>query len=304
MSVSTFAFSVMFAASPVGAAEPAPEVLILVATPGVAAPPVNAQPVENPPPVTAPPSVTEPAKEPVAGEIIVTARKSPPGDPIEAVNEKSFAVVQAVDKLLIGPVAVGYTRGVPKPVRSGVHNVINNLDEPIVFVNFILQLKPGKALETLARFAINSTIGVAGLIDVAKNKPFNLPRRSNGFADTLGYYGVKPGPYLFLPVIGSTTLRDMLGRSVDLLVLPTSVGRPFTQPAVTLSRGALSSLDERADFDEQLHKLRDESADPYAAVRDYYLKKREAEIDVLRGKRRSVEDARPPDRGRGRDEKR
>ena len=293
MSVSTFAFTVMFATSPVCAVQPSPETPAAVTV----TPAVNHEPAIKAPLSVDPLPVSERAEEPGAtSEIVVTAHQSTPGDPIEVVNEKSFVVVQAVDRLIIGPVAVGYTRAVPKPVRSGLHNVINNLDEPIVFVNFILQLKPGKALETLARLAINSTIGVAGLMDVAKNKPFNLPRRSNGFADTLGYYGVKPGPYLFLPVIGSTTLRDMLGRSVDLLVLPTSVGRPFNQPAFTLSRGTLSSLDERADFDEQLHKLRDESANPYAAVRDYYLRKREAEIDVLKGKRRSVDDPTPPDR--------
>ena len=95
-----------------------------------------------------------------------------------------------MDDAVIAPVARAYKRGLSDDVRDGIRNAINNIDEPIVFVNFLLQLKIGKAFETAGRFAINSTVGVAGIMDVAKKKPFNLPRRSNGLADTLGYYGV------------------------------------------------------------------------------------------------------------------
>src|SRR3546814_2571466 len=95
----------------------------------------------------------------------------------------------------------------------------------------LLQFKIGKALETVGRFAINSTIGAAGVFDVAKKAPINLPYRSNGFANTLGFYGVEPGPYFFLPLVGPTTLRDMVGDGIDLLVLPVSVGKPFNQTA-------------------------------------------------------------------------
>ena len=217
--------------------------------------------------------------------IVVTARTGPPpGDPVEAVNEVSFVAVQAIDGAIIAPVAQGYEAAVPNPIRDGIHNVINNLDEPIVFVNFLLQLKIGKAFETVGRFAINSTVGIAGLVDVAKKKPFNLPRRSNGLADTLGFYGVGPGPYLFLPVVGSTTIRDLLGRFVDLSLLPTAVGKPFTDPIVSASKGILSSIDDRVRNDEILTRVQ-QSGNPYAAMREYYLKKRQAEIDVLKGKR-------------------
>lgn len=244
------------------------------------APPTPAAPIQNWPKVadTAPPQDD-------GGTITVTARGRPPKeDPVQAINVVSFQAVQAVDKAVIGPIAHGYEKGIPRPVRKGLHNLLNNLDEPIVFVNFLLQLKPGKAVETLGRFTINSTLGVAGLIDMAKRKPFHLPRRSNGLADTLGYYGVGPGPYLFLPLIGSTTIRDMFGRIVDLSLVPTVVGKPFNNPTFALAKGALSSLDERAEFDADLKKLRT-SQDPYAAQRAYYLQRRQAEIDVLRGKR-------------------
>lgn len=217
--------------------------------------------------------------------IVVTARTGPPpGDPVEAVNEVSFVAVQAVDEAIVAPIAQGYEAAVPNPFRDGIHNSINNLDEPIVFVNFLLQFKIGKALETAGRFAINSTVGVAGLLDVAKKKPFNLPRRSNGLADTLGFYGVGPGPYLFLPIIGSTSIRDVLGRVVDLSLLPATVGKPFTDPIVSASKGILSSIDDRVRNDEILTRIQ-QSGNPYAAMREYYLKKRQAEIDVLRNKR-------------------
>jgi len=257
-----------------------------VADPDIAqAEPVS--PVENTP---AEQPRTTPGSAPNREEIVVTGQSGPPpGDPLEGVNEASFEAVQAVDEAVIAPIAHGYMKGVPKPVRSGLHNFLNNLDEPIVFLNFLLQLKPGKAIETLGRFTINSTIGVGGLIDVAKKKPFNLPRRSNGLADTLGYYGVKPGPYLFLPLIGSTTVRDVFGRLVDLSLLPTAVGKPFNDPAFALAKGTVSGLDERTQNDEVITRIREESSNPYATMREYYLKKREAEIEVLHGRRESAD---------------
>lgn len=239
------------------------------------------------PPRTEPPTAMDtPAPATIdRATIIVTARQGPPrGDPIAVVNEVSFVAVQAVDEAVIAPVAYGYQRGLPEPLRDGIHNALNNLDEPIVFVNFLLQLKIGKAVETVGRFAINSTIGAAGLFDVAEKKPFKLPRRSNGLADTLGFYGVGPGPYIFLPLIGSTTVRDVIGRIVDLSLLPTAVGKPFTNPLVSATKGALSSIDDRVENDEILTRIQ-QSGNPYAAMREYYLKKRQAEIDVLKGKR-------------------
>ena len=217
--------------------------------------------------------------------IVVTARQGPPrGDPIAIVNEVSFVAVQALDGAVVAPIAYGYQKGLPEPLRDGIHNTLNNLDEPVVFLNFLLQFKIGRAVETVGRFAINSTIGAAGLFDVAEKKPFKLPRRSNGLADTLGYYGVGPGPYLFLPLIGSTSLRDVFGRIADLSVLPAAVGKPFTNPLVSASKGVLSSIDDRVENDEILTRIQ-QSGNPYAAMREYYLKRRQAEIDVLRGKR-------------------
>lgn len=217
-------------------------------------------------------------------DIVVVGRKPLAGDPLRSVNATAFKATDAVDKAFVGPVARQYKKTVPSPIRRGIHNFLYNLREPIVFVNFLLQLKPGKAVETVGRFAINSTIGAVGVLDIAKRRPFRLPRRSNGFANTLGYYGVKNGPFLFLPLVGPTTVRDLIGGGIDRLMLPVAVGKPFTSPTYTVPAGVLGALDHRSEFDDTLKDLHDNAADPYAASREFYLRRRQAEIDHLHGR--------------------
>lgn len=258
----------------------------------VPAPPVPANPPSAPPlmpPATAQPSPAEqsarllPETPDVAeDDITVRARRAIPGDPLAAINATSFAITEAVDNAVLGPAALAVDKYAPKPFTDGLHNFLYNIHEPVAALNFLLQLKPGKAAETLGRFAINSTLGIGGLRDVAKKRPFKLPYRVNGFAYTLGYYGVGPGPYLFLPLIGSTSLRDLIGDNLDRLVIPLSIGRPFNSAAYLTSAGVLRTLDRRADFDDKLRELR-RANDPYVARRDYYLQLRQAEIDHLRG---------------------
>ena len=237
-----------------------------------------AQPSTPVPTVAAPPPPPPPAS---ADEIIVQAsRHAPPEDPIQAVNTVSFEATQVVDKNVVNPAAITYKRAIPAPVRSGVRNFFNNLGEPVTTINYLLQMHVGKAGQAFGRFALNSTIGIGGLIDFAKRRPFKLPLRSNGFANTLGYYGVKPGPFLFLPLIGPTTVRDVIGLVIDKLVVPTVVGKPFNRPYYSLPAAAVGSLDCRNAFDAQLRKQRDEP-NPYAASRQQYLQSRQAEIEGL-----------------------
>lgn len=215
-------------------------------------------------------------------DIVVTARPGDkPSDPLAGANKVSFGATQAVDKAVIAPVAHAYQHAVPEPVRNGLRNALNNLlDEPIVFLNFLLIRKPGKAAETLARFAINSTIGLAGVFDIAKRRPFNLPRRNIGFADTLACYGVGSGPFLFLPLVGPTTLRDIFGGAVDGLVLPTLVGKPFNQLKFTGPAAVVHELDSRIELDDDLEIVRG-AADPYQARRASYLRTQQTQTDAL-----------------------
>jgi phospholipid-binding lipoprotein MlaA len=256
--------------------------------PVIVLPPIDsAAPQDAPPPMPAEPAPASTAAPAASSkdQIVVTGEvDQPKSDPAQAVNQASFEVVQKVDDALVAPLAMGYKHALPSPVRSGLRNFLRNLTEPVVFVNFLLQGKPGKAAETLGRFAVNSTVGIAGLVDVAKNKPINLPYRENGFANTLGYYGVGPGPYLFLPLIGPTTVRDLFGLGVDRAMLPATVGGPLRSPYYVFGAGAIKSLDDRIQLDCELQKQR-ESSNPYNTAREYYLERRKADIEALHGRK-------------------
>lgn len=235
-------------------------------------------------------------------EIIVTAREDAPGDPLSDVNAKSYEAIQAADAAVVAPVAEAYEDVVPEPVRDGVRNFLRNLEEPVIALNYLLQLKPGRAVKSVARFAVNSTVGVAGLVDVAKRKPFNLPYTPNGFANTFACYGIGPGPYLYLPLIGPTTVRDLVGVTMDRLALPAVVGPPLSEPYYAIPSATLDSLNDRVEIDGQLKELRENSGDPYAEARDLYLKQRKSEIAAICPKKgEAVDETLPPRPGKGRD---
>ncbi|MDQ2878041.1 MAG: VacJ family lipoprotein [Pseudomonadota bacterium] len=207
-----------------------------------------------------------------------------PGDPLEGFNRTMFAGFQRVDKAVLQPAALGYRHVVPQPVRGGLRHFFSNLGEPLVLLNFLLQFRAGKAVETLGRFVINSTLGIGGLIDVAKTRGFRLPHRANSLGDTLGFYGVKPGPYLFLPIVGPTTVRDLLGGQGEGLILPLAVGKPFDRLYYQAPKAVITGLDQRAESDGDLQALYAGAVDPYASLRSSYLQDRQGEIDHLRGK--------------------
>lgn len=247
--------------------------------------PAPAAPGEQPP-IAIIDDESQPADEQTGGEIIVSGEVgAPKGDPAEQLNAFSFEVVDAVDMAVVEPIADAYGNGIPEPIRDGVDNFLSNLGEPVSALHYLLQLKPGKALKTLGRFAINTTLGIGGVFDIAAKEPFYLEYEPNGLANTLGYYGVGPGPYLYLPLIGSTTVRDLVGRTVDLAILPAVAGKPFNSPYYVIPAGTLDSLNDRVDKDAQIASVREKCGDPYAAERDLYLVQREAEIQALKGNR-------------------
>lgn len=263
----------------------------------IAAPVASSDSAAGSPPT--PDQTTPQATDQDVMDVTVTTRTKTEGDPLERLNAVSFEVTQAVDKAVVGPVALSFVKIVPVPVRDGLNNFLFNVQEPKVFVNFLLQHKIGKAVETLGRFLINTTIGIGGLFDIAKRKGIRLPRRPNGFADTMGFYGVKPGAYLFLPIVGPTTVRDIFGSIADRALLPLAVGRPFNTVEFTLPTSVGRTLDRRAAFDEDLRRMREGAKDLYSARRDFYLQSRQDEIDDLRGRphtpiRPSVRPSMPP----------
>ncbi|WP_353227542.1 VacJ family lipoprotein [Novosphingobium sp.] len=237
------------------------------------------------PSAAAPSSATAPAvRAPANGEIVVSgAHNTLKIDPVLALNKTSFAVMEGVDKAFVGPVAHLYRDALPPPVRSGLHNFFYNLTEPVNAINDMLQLHPGRAVRTVARFGINSTIGVAGLVDVAKKKPFNLHYRFNGFGNTFGYWGIGPGPYLFLPLVGPTTLRDLVGTLLSQAVLPGIAPRIFKNYYYVTASGIITQLDYRVTIDDDLNKMR-AGGNAYSSYRQLYMKTRFQEIEALHGR--------------------
>lgn len=236
-------------------------------------------------PDDAPPDDPAPdaARQEGGNEILVEGSYGPPkSDPAEQFNAESYRITQAVDQALVEPMAYAYRDGLPGPVRDGLGNVVRNLAEPSNALNFLLQGKVGKAFETLGRLAINSTLGLGGLIDVAGKPGIGLPYHRNGFANTMGFYGVGSGPYLYVPITGATTVRDFGGGSLDQALLPYLIGKPFSQIEYVIPYFIINGLDQRLEFDAELTEIR-ESEDPYGMRRDTYLERRRREIAALKG---------------------
>ena len=243
-----------------------------------------------------PPELSDPLVDPATQpklEAPPTAHRHYPGDPLEGFNRTMFKIQLGLDKSIYRPLAMGYQHVVPKPARAGLRNFFRNLSEPVVFLNDLLQLKPGRAARTLARFTINTTVGLAGLLDVAASKKVNLRHRNNGFGNTLAYYGVHSGPYLFMPLVGPTTLRDLLGGPVDAAVLPIAVGKPFDDWRYGVSSAVIMGLDVRAESDAELRALLAGAVDRYATLRSVWLQNRAAEISALHAHRKAP--AAPPE---------
>jgi len=258
-----------------------------IAAPAPDAPASQAAPAAEPRPTTAP-APAAPADAPSPDAVAATAPEQPhhvrhaPGDPLEGFNRAMFSFNTSLDKAIVRPAAMGYKTIVPRPARSGLRNALANLNEPVVFLNDMLQLKPGNAFRTFSRFLINSVFGLAGLFDVAKHE--GLPHRKNGFGNTLGRYGVKPGPYLYLPVLGPSSLRDAVGGVGDGAVLPNTVGEPFDRTDYRIGTAVVSGLDARVEYDSEIKTLYDTSLDPYATLRSVYEQSRAADIAAITGK--------------------
>ena len=134
-------------------------------------------------------------------------------DSLEPFNRRMYAFNTQLDRKVLYPASRVYAAVVPKPIRKGISNFYNNFSEIPTFVNSLLQLKPGKAVNALGRFVVNSTVGVLGVADVAKN--MGMKRDPETMGDTLGHYGVGTGSYLVLPMFGPSNIRDAIGTGID-----------------------------------------------------------------------------------------
>lgn len=192
-------------------------------------------------------------------------------DPLEPVNRVTFGFNRAVDTVLVKPLAQSYDFIAPKPVKRGVRNFFGNLGELRNAANSVLQLRFGAAVNAEGRFAINSTLGLAGVFEVA-DPAFGLVRETQDFGRTLAHWGVGSGVYVVLPLIGPSTVRDAFGSGVDT----------FANPVVQLEETnvkdpavALETTDTRAQFLPLDGAI---SGDKYLFVREMYLQYREQQI--------------------------
>lgn len=199
--------------------------------------------------------------------------QEPVQDPLEPLNRTIFSWNELLDLMFIEPVAIVYGH-VPSPVRTGVRNVLNNLREPVTVLNDALQGEGDRAGLAFGRFFINSTVGIGGLIDFAT--AFGYPRHVEDFGQTLGRWGVGPGPYLVLPLLGPSNVRDTAGTGVDFFA-----ARPLfydVPTEVTTGRVAVEGVDTRERLTPVINDIRANSLDPYATFRSAYMQRRAAEI--------------------------
>ena len=196
-----------------------------------------------------------------------------PRDPFERYNRAMFSFNKTVDDKVLKPVATGYVDVIPDLVRTAISNFFGNIGDVWTAVNNYLQGKPRDGTNDLARVVLNSTFGIVGLIDVAT--PAGLVQHEEDFGQTLGVWGVKSGPYLVLPILGASTVRDGLARPVDLYADPIT---QIDSAGVENSLRALRLVDDRATLLYSTRMMEDAALDPYLFVRDAYLQRRESRV--------------------------
>jgi phospholipid-binding lipoprotein MlaA len=193
------------------------------------------------------------------------ANKSP--DPFESVNRVMWDFnYKILDRFLVKPFTQGYVAVTPQPIRTGLLNAANNIEEPASMVNNLLQGKGEKSITSAARFALNSTIGIFGLFDVASS--MGLEREKEDFGEVLGVWGLNTGPYLMIPALGPSDVRSFAGTVVDRYYWPNAViNDPFL-----ITAAVVSLVESRASLLEQEENLK-RSLDEYLFVRDAYFQR-------------------------------
>ncbi len=195
-------------------------------------------------------------------------------DPWEPMNRHIYRFNANFDKFVFLPVIRGYRFILPRFARTGLSNFFSNLEEPSIIVNSILQFAPIKTVKSVARLTVNSTVGIGGLFDVAQH--WKLPGEHEDFGQTLGFYGLGPGPYLVLPLLGPSSLRDTGGLLVDraMISIPVGIWLPSAAPYVTGS-SLLEAIQTRDDLSFRYGEL---GPFEYNLIRGVYLEFRKHEV--------------------------
>ena len=205
-------------------------------------------------------------------------------DPLEDTNRAIFDFNQMVDRNVLVPVAKAYRTVLPDVVRDSLRDFLHNLRAPLIFANDALQGDFERAGETFARFTLNSTLGVGGLIDVA-GRWGQLPYHEQDLGVTFGVWGVPEGPYLVVPVLGPSNPRDLSGQVAEGFGDPFNyivTGNPYTLYWIPFVRGGVSGIDQRSRYIETLADIERTSLDYYATIRSLYRQRRAA---LIRGEK-------------------
>lgn len=215
-------------------------------------------------------------------------------DPIEPVNRGIFWFNDRADRYAIDPLARGYEKAIPGRVRTGIGNFFDNLRFPAIFLSDIVQGEFTNALEATGRFLINSTVGIAGVMDVAVD--VGLEEQDQDFGLALASHDVPPGPYLVLPFLGASNVRDAFGRVVDTVISPFyHLGTIFDLNdndalAIALGSRALDVLNQRADLLEAVKAARESSLDYYLFMQTAYYQHRHGMLGLAEGESTTAED--------------
>lgn len=208
-------------------------------------------------------------------------------DPYEKFNRSVFNFNDAVDRNALKPAATAYKAVLPSFVQTGVNNFFGNLSDLWSSANNVMQGKGERGLSDFTRVLINSTFGLAGVIDIASDA--GLPKHNEDFGQTLGYWGVPAGPYIMLPLLGPSTLRDTAGLPVDIAADPWGYGvSSRTRNIGTVVR----VVDQRAVLLDASNLLEDAALDRYEFIRDGYLQRRKGQVFDGEDSRKAAKEAR------------
>ncbi len=197
-------------------------------------------------------------------------------DPFEPVNRAVFQFNMTLDDVVLEPAADAYTAVTPEPVRASVRNVFDNLNRPVVFANEVLQGDFASASDVAASFAVDTVFGLAGLIPIAKHR--GVPQHEEDFGQTLARWGVPEGPYLMLPILGPSSVRDGTGRLVDRYPHPMNWNEDFSGSEEAWALRTLNGIDQRARARNVMDTLDRTAIDPYVQARSAWRQARRRAI--------------------------
>jgi phospholipid-binding lipoprotein MlaA len=198
-------------------------------------------------------------------------------DPLEPINRKIFEFNRVVDGLILEPFANLYNMTVNENVKLSISSFLSNLGEPVTFTNDCFQGKGEKSLEAFSRFMINTIFGLFGLFDVAEK--LGMPRHQEDFGQTLAIWGIPSGPYLVVPLLGSSTPRSLTGRLTDFYLSPYNYYMVhYDRRQYIYVRLGMDTLVKRAQYAGDIKNFRENSLDFYAAVRSFYLQNQRVQV--------------------------